>query len=161
MAEAVFAGYLVSRGLQARILSRGLAAPAGARPHRFAMQTAQTHGMPIDPAKRATPVTLPELQAATIILVMDRGHRHAILQNYPVASGKTFLLGHWLSQSPAGQDIVDPLHQPLFAFEAAWQRIEAGVQTWLSHLNTAGLMPEAVSGPSNPTPAVFDDRSNA
>lgn len=107
----------------------------GAVPHRFAIEVAQANGAPIDPAKRAAAVTLPELTAATVVFVMDSGHRKEILERYPTASGKTFLLGQWQAC-----DVADPIGQPREAFEIAWQAIEAGTQTWLDHLSHAGLL---------------------
>ncbi len=136
MGEALFLHHLPGSGMKAQVLSRGLAAPVGRPPHPFALDTAQEHGVPIDPAKRAAAITLPELTAATVIFVMDSGHRQEILQRYPTASGKTFLLGQWQSS-----DISDPINQPRQAFETAWQAIDAGTQSWLAHLRQSGLLP--------------------
>jgi len=38
MAEAILRGQIEERGIKAEILSRGLAAPVGRRPHRHAIE---------------------------------------------------------------------------------------------------------------------------
>lgn len=138
MGEAVFTRLLRELGLRAQVASRGLRAPVGALPHRYAIEIASAHGAPIDAAKRATALTLPELHAATAVFVMENSHRNEILQRFPTASGKTFLLGQW-------QDcpIADPINLPREHFETAWRAIEAGSRSWLEQFGKAGLLPKS------------------
>ncbi|MFA7390910.1 MAG: low molecular weight phosphotyrosine protein phosphatase [Pigmentiphaga sp.] len=135
MAEALLIQRLAQRGLEARVISRGLGAPVGRAPHEFALATAAAHGVEISPDKRAAAVTSPELAAATVVFVMDHGHRHKVQQRFPAASGKTFLLG----QGTVGE-IADPIQLPLAAFETAWAGIDAGVDHWLDQLQQAGML---------------------
>ena len=135
MCEALFMHRLLERGLDAQVISRGLAAPVGARPHRHALDVAQEHGVPISPDKRARQVTRPEMDAATAIFLMDGGHRREVLRRYPTASGKTFLVGEW-----QGYEIPDPVNEPREAFEAAWKAIDQGTHDWLNHLVAVGLL---------------------
>src|SRR5690606_32323302 len=108
MAEALMRHRLAEQGIAARVLSRGLAAPVGREPHPFAVATAQHFGVPIAADKRAAQVNPVDLRVATVVLVMDAGHRRRVQRRYPAAGGKTFLLRHWLDS----QDISDPLHEP-------------------------------------------------
>lgn len=137
MCEALIMHRLLQRGIDAQVISRGLAAPVGARPHRHALALAEENGTPISPDKRARQVTRPEMDAATAIFLMDHGHRREVLRRYPTASGKTFLLGEW-----QGCEIPDPINQPRETFEAVWKAIEQGTDSWLTHLMAVGLLRE-------------------
>ena len=137
MAEALMRHRLAEQGVQAQVLSRGLAAPAGRAPHPFAINTAQHFGVPLPDDKRAAQVNPVDLRAALIVLVMDAGHRRQVQERYPSAGGKTFLLRHWLD----GQDIADPLNEPEDVFRAQWPLIDEGCQSWISQLLKAGMLP--------------------
>lgn len=137
MCEALIMHRLLERGLDAQVISRGLAAPVGARPHAHALALAEENGTPISPDKRARQVTRPEMDAATAVFVMDQGHRREVLRRYPTASGKTFLLSEW-----QGCEIADPINQPRKVFETTWKAIEQGTDSWLTHLTAAGLLRE-------------------
>lgn len=138
MAEALMRHHLAERGVKARVLSRGFGAPAGREPHPFALNTARDFGVPIPDDKRAAQVNPIDLTVATIVLVMDAGHRRLAQQRYPAAGGKTFLLRHWLD----GQDIPDPLHEPEEVFRQQWPLIDDGCTSWIDHLLKAGMLPE-------------------
>ncbi|VCU70102.1 Low molecular weight protein-tyrosine-phosphatase etp [Pigmentiphaga humi] len=66
---------------------------------------------------------------------MDSEHRREVQRRYPVASGKTFLLGQWQSL-----EIADPINEPLPAFELAWQQCNDGAKAWVERLSAAGLV---------------------
>jgi len=72
---------------------------------------------------------------ATAVFVMDNGHRREVQERFPVAAGKTFLLGQW-----QGEEIADPINQPLPAFELAWKQCERGVREWVTRLHEAGML---------------------
>lgn len=135
MAEALMVQGLRQAGLGARVISRGLGAPVGRAPHKHALATAASHQVSIHPSKRAAAITSPEMAAATVVLVMDHGHRHQIQQRFPAASGKTFLLG----QGTVGE-IDDPINLPLAAFETAWEGIVQGTDHWIQQLQQAGMI---------------------
>jgi len=121
--------------LDATVISRGLAAPIGRPPHPYAIEVARTHGIPLNSEKRAAAVTSADMALATAIFVMDDNHRREVQQRFPVASGKTFLLGQWQKE-----EIADPINEPLPAFEHAWQQCERGVVAWLERLHEAGML---------------------
>lgn len=136
MAEALFRHHLQKKGLCAEVISRGLAAPVGRKPHPYAMEVALENGVPLPEDKRAAAITAPELAAATVVFVMDAGHRREVQKRFPTATGKTFLLGQW-----GVGEIADPINSPREAFETAWKDLDSSVQTWLEHLHAAGLIP--------------------
>lgn len=136
MAEALMRHHLAARGIAAQVVSRGLGAPVGREPHPHAVAAATQFGVPIAADKRAAQVNPVDLREATIILVMDKSHRHAVQQRYPAAGGKTFLLGHWQGEL----EIPDPIRDPAPVFLAQWPQIEAGCVAWIEHLLKAGML---------------------
>jgi len=135
MVEAQFIHYMKMAGLAGTVISRGLAAPVGRPPHPYAREVAAARGVPIAPEKRAASVTSAEMAAATAIFVMEGSHRLEIQRKYPTASGKTFLVGQWESN-----EIPDPINMDISAFESAWSLGEAGVQSWIGKLESAGVL---------------------
>lgn len=135
MAETLFRYHLLRRSLQASVISRGLAASVGSPPHRYAVELANAHGMPIPGDKRAANATSAEIAAATAIFIMDQDHRREMRQRFPAATGKVFLLGHW-----QGVEIHDPLRMPFSIFESAWQQIDICVKDWVGRLQDTGMV---------------------
>lgn len=139
MAEALMLHHLKQQRLDARVISRGLAAPIGRAPHPHAVEVAKMHGINLHPEKRASAVSSSDMAMAAAVFVMDVGHRREVQQRFPTASGKTFLLGQWQSI-----DIADPINEPFLAFERAWQQCADGVQSWLTQLREAGMLKSTV-----------------
>jgi protein-tyrosine phosphatase len=105
---------------------------------------AAVEGLPIDPTAeavlaghgldasrhRSRRITQGLLQAAGIVLVMERRQLAALCATAPEATGKTFLLDKWV----ASRDIPDPYRQPRSVFERVYQMIEQGTSAWLPYL---------------------------
>lgn len=121
--------------LAASVISRGLAAPVGRPPHPHAITVAETCQVPLSAEKRAAAVSSAEMAMASVVFVMDMGHRREVQRRFPTAIGKTFLLGQWQNQ-----EIADPINEPLPAFELAWQQCQLGVQEWVRRLHEAGML---------------------
>jgi len=135
MAESIFSCLLNERGVSASVVSRGVRAAIGRAPHEYSLTIAALHGTPISPAKRAEQLTAPEVAAATAVFVMDSENKAQINKRFPTASGKIFLLGHWI-----GEEIADPINMPKEAFEVAWRLCRNGAQTWIDKLLDANLI---------------------
>ncbi len=140
MAEALFSYQIMKRGLGANVISRGLAAPVGRPPHQYVVEIARKHGVYIDPEKRAEAISSAEIATSTVVFVMDSMHRREVQRRFPTAAGKTFLLGQW-----QGEEIADPINQPIEAFERAWTQCFNGVNEWVSKLCESGLLRAAIS----------------
>lgn len=136
MAEVLMRDALNRKGVAAQVISRGLAAPAGRHPHPHAVATAEHFGLPIPADKRAAPVNPVDFRSASVVLVMDQGHRRDILARFPEAGGKTFILTHWLD----GTDLPDPLHEPESVFRAQWPIMQQACDIWVDRLLQAGLL---------------------
>jgi protein-tyrosine phosphatase len=76
----------------------------------------------------ARQITPGMINAADIVLAMDKRHLSAIHAQAPHARGKTFQLGKWQNDAP----IPDPYGQPLPAFEHAFTLIDSAVDSWIS-----------------------------
>ena len=107
--------------------SAGLAALAGNPIDPIAGSLLEAHGIPAD-AHVARQISPALINAADIILAMDRRHLSAIHAQVPHARGKTFLLGKWQDDLP----IPDPYGQPRPAFEKSFEMIDKAVDSWLS-----------------------------
>lgn len=135
MAEALMHHHLQLRGVAAQVGSCGLDAPVGRPPHPFAIQVNAARGVPINEDKTALLCEPAQLKYATLLLVMENHHRHQVMRRHAWASGKTFLLGHWQNAQ-----IPDPLHQPIEAFEAVYDQVDAGCRAWVQHALQSGLL---------------------
>lgn len=136
MGEVLLSHYLANAGATAQVVSRGLGAPVGRRPHRYACEVAAAHGLPLPEDKRASAITTAEIAAATLVLVMDEGHVRDMRRRFPTASGKVFLMGRWQER-----EVPDPVNDPRDSFERAWLLLEDGAKAWADKLVTAGMVP--------------------
>jgi len=109
------------------IESAGLAALVGNPIDPVAESVLVEHG--VSAAKHVARQVSPDLiNAADIVLVMDRRHMSAVHALVPHARGKTFLLGRWQNDIA----VPDPYGKPRSAFEQAFQMIDTAVDSWLS-----------------------------
>lgn len=135
MAEAQMRHYIEHPGLDAKVISRGLAAPVGRSPHPYAAEVAARHGIPLPPEKKAAAVSGADMSMAMAIFVMDSDHRREVQQRFPTAAGKTFLLGQW-----SNEEIADPINETRAVFEQVWMQCEKGVKEWIQRLREAGML---------------------
>ena len=109
------------------IESAGLAALVGNPIDPIAESVLADHGVSAagHVARQLTPDMI---NAADIVLVMDRRHMSAVHAQVPHARGKTFLLGRWQNDAA----VPDPYGKARPAFEQAFTMIDAAVNSWLS-----------------------------
>ncbi|WP_296543190.1 low molecular weight protein-tyrosine-phosphatase [Rhodoferax sp.] len=106
------------------VMSAGLGALIGQPADPLSVQIAAEHGLNIR-AHRAQQISSFLCQKSGLILVMEQAHKDQLVQQFPLARGKVFTLGHY------GQfDIADPYRQPREAFEAAFAAIAQGAAAW-------------------------------
>jgi protein-tyrosine phosphatase len=92
---------------------------------------AQKNGLSCPPHE-ARLLTREIIQENALILVMDLKQRNQIAAQYPDATSKTFLLGHWLT-TPS-KDIVDPYRHSDEVYQQVYEKIEDAVQLWVEKL---------------------------
>ena len=109
------------------IESAGLAALVGNPIDPVAESVLAEHGVAV--AGHVARQVSPELiNAADIVLVMDKRHMSAVHAQVPHARGKTFLLGRWQNEAA----VPDPYGKPRAVFEQAFTMIDTAVDSWLS-----------------------------
>lgn len=121
-------------GTGARVLSAGLAAPPGVRPDPLAVKAAATLGYTVGEDKRSQQVLPSHMQAADMIFVMDAEHKRQVSGRMPVATGKTFLLGHWEKR-----EIPDPIGQSEEFFIEIINQLDVGCMSWVKQIRDMGL----------------------
>ncbi|EKF73301.1 Low molecular weight protein-tyrosine-phosphatase wzb [Alcanivorax hongdengensis A-11-3] len=67
---------------------------------------------------------------ADLILVMETRQRDRLIQQYPQASGKTFLLSHW----NGGHDIPDPYKRSRDVFEQIYPMMHKATEAWANKI---------------------------
>lgn len=124
MAEAL----LRARQPDLKVCSAGLGPLIGHPADPLACAVAADHGLDLS-AHMARPVLRDELLASELVLTMSDGQTHELTQRYPMMRGRVYRIGHWQNA-----DVADPYKMPRAAFEAAYERIDAGVASWLERL---------------------------
>jgi low molecular weight protein-tyrosine phosphatase len=71
--------------------------------------------------------------SAGLILVMEEGHRESIIDNFPIAEGKTHLLGDFSPDNP-GCEIDDPIGLPLECFQESFKEIKTCLDLFVEWL---------------------------
>lgn len=127
-AQYLLAQRLQKAGWQGQVQSSGIGALVGqpADTTTQAMMIAQ--GVDLG-EHRARQINLQQLREASLVLVMENHHREAVLDIFPAARGKTFLLGHW-----SEGEIPDPYRRGEDAHAEAIRRIYDAVVAWLPRM---------------------------
>ena len=113
---------------QIEVESAGLGAPVG----RPASEHSQTLMMELGEnisSHRARQIHPDMVSDADLVLVMETGHKRAIVDADPTARGKVHRLGEW-----EDKDISDPYRLPLEAYIEALDDIQAGVASWVERI---------------------------
>lgn len=112
-----------------RIESAGLKALSGSPVDPRAEAVLAAHGLSAG-AHVARQVSRELIDAADLVLVMEKRHRPFVLDMAPCATGKTFLLGKWIGEA----EIPDPYRRSGAAFESTFELIERAVTRWRTFL---------------------------
>lgn len=127
MGEAVLRDRLAPGG-DFLVGSAGIGALVGYPADDHAITAMQERGLDITD-HRAQQLTLALAREYDLLLVMDDGHKEWIEQNHPVLRGRLYRFGHWLDA-----EVMDPIGQPLEAFQEARDLIEQAADAWAQRL---------------------------
>lgn len=122
------AEYVLRRRLAGRdvvVESAGIAATDGARVEPAALAVLDRHGIDAD-AHVARRLDREMIDAADLVLVMERDHLEYICSELPSATGKTFLLGKW----QGGFEVPDPFGKSRETFEHVYRAVELAARRW-------------------------------
>lgn len=123
------AAMLAAAAPEKNVTSAGLAALVGHEMNGMAREVAENHGLSC-PVHQARQLDSAISSAADLLLVMDKRQRNELMQRFPMASGKTFLLSHW----NGGHDIPDPYQRDRETFEHVYKLMEQASHAWLARL---------------------------
>lgn len=127
IAEAVLRDRLVNRAIV--VESAGLAALSGDPIDPLAEAVLAEHGLS-GKDHVARQVNQAMIDAADLVLVMEKAHADVIRAFAPSAQSRTFLLGRWLGDT----EIPDPYRQELPAFRQVYELTERAVAKWRVYL---------------------------
>jgi protein-tyrosine-phosphatase/tRNA A37 threonylcarbamoyladenosine synthetase subunit TsaC/SUA5/YrdC len=113
-------------------ISAGLSAYPGGAASPEAISAMHSRGLSLKD-HQSRPVTQRLLKQADLILTMTASHRHAIVQRWPEAAAKTFML------SNNGQDVADPFGGPAQVYAASAEEIERLLKPWVSWVDESWL----------------------
>lgn len=120
---------LAARAPGLAVGSAGIAAMVGQPADATAAAVAARHGLSLD-GHVARQFTAEIGEAHDLILVMEPGHRRAIMARSPHLGGRCLLFDRWTG---AGA-IPDPYRQGTAVFEAVFERIERAATAWAGRL---------------------------
>jgi protein-tyrosine phosphatase len=118
-------GELEDRGVI--VMSAGIAAMMGGRPAAEAVEVLAERGLRLDD-HHSQPVTESLVRHADHVVAMTRGHRDAILAQWPQAADRTRLL------SATGEDVPDPIGGTLEQYRRCAAQLEAELEEWVGRL---------------------------
>ena len=128
MAESMLQFKAKQRGMQANVISAGIAACQGKPAHKYTNQILKEYGL--DASNHvAMQVNRDLMNWADLVLVMENGHKQHLESKYLESRGKVYRLGEWL-----GKEIEDPIGKPVEMFEDAFKTMHYAAEAWMNRL---------------------------
>jgi protein-tyrosine phosphatase len=109
------------------VLSAGTAARTGMRAAPEAIAAMRERGLDLS-QHESQPLSDRLVRFADVILTMTRGHRQAILEQWPEAEGRVHLL------SGGRGDVADPIGGPLELYRRCAEQMEVYLEEWAGQL---------------------------
>ncbi len=110
------------------ISSAGIAAMAGGKPSREAVEVMAERGLDLT-SHKSQPLSDRLVRHADLILTMTNGHRQAIVSHWPEIAPRTKVLCR--DQS----DVSDPIGGPLALYQQCADQIDAQLEQWVKELD--------------------------
>jgi protein-tyrosine-phosphatase len=124
LAEAIARRELEEKGLEGfQVASAGTHASADGRASSGSLEVARANGLDLE-AFVSRPLTPELLDGADLILVMEPGHRSAVLGLSPQADTKTLLLGELAGEEGPHAAVPDPFGGTPEAYQRTYRRLE-------------------------------------
>ena len=124
-----------------RILSAGVEARSGSSAGSVVKHVARTHGFQLR-NHRSSPFTAGLIKHADVILVMEQWQKQALLERFPKAAQKTYLLMEYLWHGDPDEirDIPDPTGQNTADYEEFIEVAHAEVDRIFRELGREGIV---------------------
>jgi protein-tyrosine phosphatase len=129
-----------------RVSSAGIRALVGQAADPNAVALMREQGYDIS-AHQATQLDIQSIDAADLVLVMERTQLQMVQMTYPHSRGKVFCLA-----DSAGLDVPDPYRRGPAAFRTAFSIIEAGAAQWTDRVVRLASRHAGTPPPSTGTP---------
>jgi protein-tyrosine phosphatase len=110
------------------VQSAGIAAMSGGRAAEEAVETMKLRGLDLT-VHESQPLSDRIVRYADLILTMTRGHREAILGQWPEARDRTFLV------AAERGDIADPIGGPAEMYRRCAEQIDGYLEEWVKRIN--------------------------
>jgi tRNA threonylcarbamoyl adenosine modification protein (Sua5/YciO/YrdC/YwlC family) len=111
------------------VMSAGIAAAPGCPPASEAVQVMKEQGLDLS-RHEAQPLTEQLVRHSDVILAMTQSHLQSIVDRWPEAAGRTFLM------MPDKADVADPIGQSLGAYRHCAAQLTSGVKYHAERLRT-------------------------
>jgi protein-tyrosine-phosphatase len=111
------------------VMSAGIAAAPGCPPASEAVQVMKEQGLDLS-RHEAQPLTEQLVRHSDVILAMTHSHMQSIVDRWPEAAGRTFLM------MPDKADVADPIGQSLGAYRHCAAQLTSGVKFHAERLRT-------------------------
>ena len=118
------------------VSSAGIAAMNGGRPSIEAVQAMSDRGLDVS-EHISQPLSERLARYADLILTMTRGHREAIVAQWPDVADRVFVL------SPDGGDVADPIGGPAELYVSCAQQIDEALAAWVDRIDLKTLSLES------------------
>ena len=112
-----------------RVESAGIAALEGHPADKTISEIATQNGVSLD-GHVARQFTAEMAADFDLILALEKGHIRVITEKAPAASGKTMLLGQWLSAN----EIADPYRKSSEFYQLVYDQVTEACAAWASKL---------------------------
>ena len=110
------------------IASAGIAAMSGGRASPQGVEVMETMGLDLS-AHSAQPVSEQMVRHADLILTMTRGHREALLAQWPEAASRTEVLRR------DGKEVADPIGESVDEYRRCAEKIQTEIRHRVKDLN--------------------------
>ncbi len=133
--------YLPYARKKVRILSAGVQARSGGSASQVVRHVAKLNGFNLD-KHRSDPFSKKLIKEADAILVMEQWQKEAVLERFPKADGKVFLMMEylWNGESDEVRDIPDPTGQYTGDYEEFIEAAHAEVERIFRELGREGII---------------------
>ena len=114
------------------VSSAGIAAMNGGRAALEAVQAMENRGLDISDHV-SQPLSERLARYADVILTMTRGHREAVIAQWPDVADRTFVL------CPDGTDVADPIGGPAELYLSCAKQIDEALSAWVERIDLETL----------------------
>lgn len=124
-----------------RILSAGVKARSGGGASQVVKHVARTNGFSLR-NHRSEPFTKKRIKQANVILLMEQWQKDLLIERFPKAEGKTFLMMEYLWNDDPSEirDIPDPTGQDLIDYQEFLDVAHAEVDRIFRELGREGII---------------------